>query len=290
VSGFSGKVCVVTGANRGLGKATSLGLAKLGATVILICREKVRGEETQAEIREISGNDSVELLLCDLSNLNSVKKLAKDFAFMHKELNVLVNAAAIYTPRRTLTLDGLELMFATNYLGPFLLTNLLLDFLKAGSPSRIITLSAPSTTKLDFENLQGEKHFGALTAFGASKTADLLFTYELARRLDGSGVTANILFPGVMKTDLMREAPWFAKLITNLIGKSPEKGAEAAIYLASSPNVEGLTGRFFKGKELSDSNAYSHDQAIQQRLWAVSAELTGLSPTTQDPKTKESGR
>jgi NAD(P)-dependent dehydrogenase (short-subunit alcohol dehydrogenase family) len=170
-------------------------------------------------------------------------------------------------------------MFATNFLGPFLLTNLLTESLKSGSPSRIITLSAPSTTKIDFEDLQGEKHFGALTAFGASKMADILLTYELARRLEGSGVTANVLFPGVMKTDLMRDAPWFAKLITSIIGKSPEKGAEAAIYLAASPEVEGVTGRFFKGQKLSDSNVYSHDQSIQQRLWTVSAELTGLSIT-----------
>ena len=274
---LKGKVCVVTGANRGLGKATSMGLAKLGATVVLVCRDKEKGEAAKSEIQQATGNYDVELLLCDLSVLKSVRDSARAFNLMHAELNILVNAAAIYVPRRTVTADGLESMFVTNYLGPFLLTNLLLESLKSNTPSRIITLSAPSTTKIDIENLQGEKHFGALTAFGASKMADIMFTYNLARRLEGTGVSANVLFPGVMKTDLMRAAPWFAKLITAIIGKSPEKGAEAAVYLASSPEVEGITGRFFRGKKLSDSNAYSHDQSLQQRLWDVSAELTGMS-------------
>lgn len=273
---MKGKVCMVTGGNRGLGKETSTSLAKLGATVVLVCRDKARGEEAQNEIREASNNNSVELLLCDLSSLSSIRNVVKEFAKRHEELNVLVNAAAIYAPNRTLTADGYELMFATNFLGPFLLTNLLLEHLKKGSPSRIIVLSAPSTTKIDFEDLQGEKHFSALTSFGASKMADILFTYELARRLEGSGVTANVLFPGVMKTDLMRNAPWFVKFITSIIGKSPEKGAEAAIYLLSSPEVEGMTGRFFRGKKLNDSNVYSHDKAMQQRLWASGIKLAGL--------------
>ena len=273
---MNGKVCMVTGANRGLGKAASVGLAKLGAVVILVCRDRARGETAVNEIREASNNDSVELLLCDLSSLSSVRNVITEFSSKHEALNVLVNAAAIYTPHRTLTSEGYESMFATNFLGPFLLTNLLLEHLKKGSPSRVVILSAPSTTKIDFENLQGEKHFSALGAFGASKMADILFTYELARRLEGTGVTANVLFPGVMKTDLMRNAPFFAKLITFIIGKSPEKGAEAAAYLSSSPEVEGKTGRFFKGKNLSDSNAYSHDQAVQQRLWAESSKLAGL--------------
>ncbi len=259
---LKGKVCIVTGANRGLGKATSMGLAKLGATVVLVCRDKEKGEAAKSEIQQATGNSSVELLLCDLSVLKSVRDSARAFNLRHAELNVLVNAAAIYLPSRTVTAEGLELMFATNFLGPFLFTNLLTESLKADTPSRIITLSAPSTTKIDFENLQGEKHFGALTAFGASKMADIMFTYALARRLEGTGVTANVLFPGVMKTDLMRDAPWFAKLITAIIGKSPEKGAEAAVYLASSPEVEGITGRFFKRKQFSDSDAYSHDQVL----------------------------
>ena len=270
------KVCMVTGANRGLGKATAMGLAKLGATVILICRDKTRGQEAQDEIKKATNNDSVKLLLGDLSNLSSVRNLATEFNSTFDSLNVLVNAAAIFAPHQTLTPEGNELMFATNYLGPFLLTNLLLEQLKKGAPSRIIVLSAPSTTKIDFENLKGEKHFSALNAFGASKMADMLFTYELARRMKGSGVTANVLFPGVMKTDLMRNAPLFARFITKLIGKSPEKGAEAAVYTVSSPDVEGETGRFFKGKGISNSNAYSNDPAIQQRMWSESLKLTGL--------------
>ena len=273
---MKGKVCMVTGANRGLGKATAMGLAKLKAKVVLVCRDKTRGEEAQNEIQKATNNNSVKVLLGDLYNLSSVRNLATEFTSNFESLNVLVNAAAIFAPHRTLTLEGNELMFATNYLGPFLLTNLLLKHLKKGAPSRIIVLSAPSTTKIDFENLKAEKHFSALTAFGASKMADMLFTYELARRLEGSGVTANVLFPGVMKTDLMRNAPLFARVITKLIGKSPEKGAEAAVYAVSSPDVEGETGRFFKGKEISSSNAYSNDPAIQKRLWSESVKLTEL--------------
>jgi NAD(P)-dependent dehydrogenase (short-subunit alcohol dehydrogenase family) len=276
---MKGKVCMVTGANRGLGKATAMNLAKLGAAVILVCRDKARGEEAQSEIQKASSNDSVKLFLGDLSNLSSVRNLAAEFASNFDSLNVLVNAAAIFTTDRILTPEGNELMFATNYLGPFLLTNLLIEPLKKGAPSRIIVLSAPSTTKIDFENLKGEKHFSALNVFGASKMADMLFTYELARRLKGTGVTANVLFPGVMKTELMRNAPLFAKFITQLIGKSPEKGAEAAVYVVSSPDIEGETGRFFKGKEISNSNAYSNDQEIQQRLWSESVKLTGLKET-----------
>jgi NAD(P)-dependent dehydrogenase (short-subunit alcohol dehydrogenase family) len=198
------------------------------------------------------------------------------FSAKHNVLNVLVNCAAIYTPKRTLTPEGYELMFATNFLGPFLLTNLLLENLKKGSPSRVIVLSAPSTTKIEFDNLQGEKRFNALQAFGASKMADMLFTYELARQLNGTGVSANNLFPGVMKTDLMHNAPWYAKLVTAIIGKPPEKRAESVAYLASSPEVASNTGNFFSGKKISDSNAYSHDQAVQQRLWDLSAKFTGL--------------
>ena len=223
----------------------------------------------------------MELMVCDLSIQRSVRGLAKEFAASHRQLHILVNNAAIVIRRRILTEDGLELMLATNHLGPFLLTNLLLELLKAGAPSRIITVSAPSTTKLDFDNLQGEKRFRPLWAFGASKMANLLFTYELAKHLEGSGVTANVLHPGLMRSGLMREAPLMIRLVTSRVSKGAERAAEALIHLAASPEVQGVTGSFFKGRRIADSNPYSRDRGVQRRLWEASANLTGLDHPLQ---------
>jgi NAD(P)-dependent dehydrogenase (short-subunit alcohol dehydrogenase family) len=270
------KVCVVTGANRGIGKATSVCLARRGATVVMASRSKERGEAALSEVKELSGSDSVQLMICDLSSLSSVRHMAMELLKQQDKLYLLVNNAAVFTKKRQVTEDGLEGMFATNYLGPFLLTNLVLGQLKAGSPSGIVTLSAPSTTKLDFDDLQSEKRFSSLHAFGATKTADLLFTYELARRLEGTGVTANAYFPGVTKTDLMKSAPVFAKVVTSLSGKSPERAAEGLCTLTSSKQLEGITGKFLKGTGVSESNHYTRDPAVQQQLWTVSAKLAGL--------------
>ncbi len=272
--------CAVTGANGGLGKATAKGLAKAGATVVLVCRNPERGEQARKEIVEESGSKSVELLVGDLSVQRSVRNLAHELVSLHPRLNVLVNSAAVFTNHRSLTSDGLETMFATNHLGPFLLTNLLLDTLKANAPSRLLTISAPSTTKLDFDDLQGERKFGALHAFGATKACNLLFTYELARRLEGSGVTASVIHPGLVRTNLMKEAPAPIRWITRLVSSSPEKAAETVVYYASSNDVEQLNGKFFKGRKTLEPSAYTSDPAVQKRLWDVSVELTKLSRET----------
>lgn len=273
---MSGKTCVVTGANGGIGKEISRCLAKQGATVVLVCRDESRGLAAVADLKNSTGSDRLELFICDLSSLTSVRACANELRRSHDKLNVLVNSAAVFVNKRNVTTEGFEMMFATNYLGPFLFTNLLLDLLKAGAPSRIITLSAPSTTKLDFDDLNGEKKFGPLHAFGASKMADLLFTYYMATRLEGTGVTANVLFPGVTKTGLMKNAPAIVRLFVRSIAKRPEIPGEAGCYLASAGELEKVTGRFFKRKRESDSNAYSRDPAVQKKLWDIGVRLSGL--------------
>lgn len=268
---------MVTGANGGIGKPIAICLAKMGAKVVLVARDRKKGEAALNEVVGSSGRKDAELMLCDISDMQSIRDFVREFVDSHSHLNVLVNTAAVFTEKRVVTREGYELMFATNYLGPFLLTNLLVDSLKAGAPSRIITLSAPSTTKIDFADLQGAKHFSALQAFGASKTANLLFTYELAARLEGTGITSNVMFPGVMRTNLMQNAPLPARLITMLIGRDPKKAAEWACYLSSSKDVDGKTGVFFKGGKIGHSSAYSRDQTVQRMLWEVSSKLAHLS-------------
>jgi NAD(P)-dependent dehydrogenase (short-subunit alcohol dehydrogenase family) len=273
---MNGRVCIVTGANGGLGKATALGLARHGATVLLACRDRERGEAALTEVRSATGNDVAELMLVDLSSQRSIRAMIEAFKEKHKQLDVLINNAAVYKGSRTLTIDGAETMFATNHLGPFLLTNLLLDSLKASPSARIITITAPSTTRLNFDDLQGEQSFSALTTFGATKMCNLLFTYELARRLDGTGVAANAFHPGLVKSSLMKEAPRAVRWLTQLLSTSPERAAKALVYLALSPEVMEMTGKFFKGRRPIESDTYSKDQQVQRRLWDVSAELVGL--------------
>lgn len=272
-----GKICVVTGANRGLGKATALELARQGATVLLVCRDRARGEAARSEIQETTKNATVGLLLGDLSSQQSVRDLAAAFLRRYNRLDVLINSAAVYKSKRIETADGLETMFATNHLGPFLFTNLLLDALKAAAPSRVINVTAPSTTKLNFDDLQGKRRFSAAHAFGASKACNLLFTYGLADRLAPAGVTVNAFFPGLLKSDLMREAAPPVRFFLRGIASPPEKAARALLYLASSPEIERASGRFFKGTTQSKSSDYTRNPAIQQRLWDASAALTHLA-------------
>lgn len=270
---MNGKVCIVTGANRGIGKATAKALAQLGATVILACRNKESGEIAKADIISATSNSNVELMLVDLSIQDSIRKLVSEFGDKYDHLDVLINNAGVYKSQREMTPDGLETMFATNHMGPFLLTNLLLDRLKASSPARVLVVTAPSTTSIEFDNLQGEKQFNSLRAFGKSKMGNLLFTYELARRLEGSGVTVNAVHPGLSKTGLMKEAPVILRWLTGLASKTPEKAAGSLAYLASSADMANTSGKFFTDKKEIESNQYSHDQNVQRKLWEVSSAL-----------------
>src|SRR5258708_15920208 len=274
---MAGKLCLVTGANSGRGKATVLKLARQGGSVILACRDRGRGEAAQAEISAATGSTQLELLLVDLGSQRSVREAADQFCTKHKSLDVVVNNAAIYKTSRSLTPDGLESMFATNYLGHFLLTTLLLGALKASPSGRVINITAPATTKLDFDDLQSAKDFNTNEAFGVSKMCNLVFSNALAHRLTGTRATSNALHPGLVKSNLLQDAPRPMRWISNIISRTPEQAAQAVVHLALSPELEGVNGKFFKGKTLSQADPYSEDAQVQQRLWDVSTDLVNSS-------------
>ena len=279
------RVCMVTGANRGIGKATALGLARMNATVVMVCRDRGRGEAALAEIKAESGNQAVDLLIADLASQASLCQLVSDFKDRYQQLHVLVNNAAIFRSKRTVTPDGIETCFAVNYLAPFMLTNLLLDSLKASAPARVVNVSGSYHRKatIDFDDLMCEKTYSALRANNQAKLALILFTYELARRLEGTGVTANCLHPGAVATDFAETDPDmspFLRLVYKLLKLffvSPEQGAETSVYLASSPEVEGVTGKYYEQMVETPSSPESYDVAVAKRLWQVSTELAGLN-------------
>jgi NAD(P)-dependent dehydrogenase (short-subunit alcohol dehydrogenase family) len=279
--GMGEKVCLITGATSGIGKATAMGLANMGASVVMVGRDRGRGEAALAEIKEKSANASVDLMLADLSSQEDIRRLADNFKEAYPQLDVLVNNAGVIRSKRITTADGLETTFAVNHLAPYLLTNLLLDVLKANAPSRIVNVASGDHKNgtIDFDDLQGEKGYKGARAYSQSKLANVLFTYELARRLEGTGVSANCLHPGVVGTNLgsgVTGALGFTVRALTPLMKSPEKGAETSVYLASSPEVEGSSGGYFVKKAEARSSDVSHDQRIARRLWEVSAELTNL--------------
>lgn len=274
------KVCLVTGANAGLGKITARELAKMGATVVMVARSKARGEAALAEVQQSSGSSDVHLMLADLSSQASIRELAKTFKASYDQLHVLVNNAGAYFNDRQVSADGLEMTFALNHLGYFLLTDLLLDMLKASAPARIVNVSsnAHMNGRINFDDLQAEQKYRSFAAYSHSKLANVLFTYELARRLEGSGVTANTLHPGAVATHFGQGKGlmgWVVKLFRPFF-LTPEQGAETQIYLASSPEVEGVSGRYFVKKKAAKSSKISYDTAVAQRLWQVSEELVSM--------------
>jgi NAD(P)-dependent dehydrogenase (short-subunit alcohol dehydrogenase family) len=280
---MQGKVCMVTGANSGIGKATALGLAQKGATVVMVCRDRARGEAAQSEIKTKSGNNAVDLLLADLSSQQSLRQLVENFKQHYTQLHVLINNAGVFMLTRRATVEGLEMTFAVNYLAPFLLTNLMLDVLKASAPARIVNISseAHEAGYIKMDDLQAKKHYRPMRAYGQSKLSLVLFTYELARKLEGTGVTANCLHPGFVATNIGQGGLGLigrtvAKLILSLVGISPEEGAKTSIYLASSPDVEGITGKYFVKSIPKESAPISYDESLQRQLWEESAKLVNL--------------
>ncbi len=279
------RVCLVTGASSGIGQATALGLARMGATVVMVCRDAARGQAALTNIKDKSGNNSVDLLLADLSSQAEIRRLSDEFRTKYRRFHVLINNAGVYYTKRHITVDGLEAMFAVNYLARFLLTDLLLDIIKKSGPARIINVAGAYHAKgrINFDDLQGEKDFDGQHANHQSKLADVLFTYELARRLEGTGVTVNCLHPGMVATNLIdkdKDFPVFFKYLYKLskpLMKSPARGAETSIYLASSTEVEGVTGRYFVNKKLVQSSPESHDPRLARLLWDVSTKLAKLS-------------
>jgi NAD(P)-dependent dehydrogenase (short-subunit alcohol dehydrogenase family) len=286
-NGMNDKICLVTGATNGIGKATAQALAQLGATVVIVGRDTQKAAQVTEEIRTATDNKNVDWLLADLSSLQDIRRLAAEFKSKYSQLHVLLNNAGGTFTTRQLSVDGIEMTFALNHLAYFLLTNLLLDTIKSSTPARIINVSsdAHSGGKIDFDNLQGERSYSGFGPYGNSKLANILFTTELACRLEGTGVTVNALHPGLTSTGFGKNNPGFLMKIMGvvipLIGRSPEKGAETSIYLASSPEVESITGKYFVDCKVTQPSPQAADSATAKKLWEVSAEMVhraGIEP------------
>jgi len=275
------KICLITGATSGIGRAVAKGIAELGYTVVMVCRDPNKGDSVKKEIIDATGNNEIFLLTADLSLQKSIRKLVDEFKKKFNRLDVLINNAGGIFGKRILTEEGIEYTFALNHIAYFLLTHLLLDVLKKSAPSRIINVASEGHRfhGIDLENLQGEKGYSGLRAYDQSKLCNILFTYELARRLHGTGVTVNCLHPGMVDSNFGKTASlWFRLLVK--IGKpiliTPERAARAIIYLASSPDVEAITGKYFIGRKPAESSKISYDESIQKRLWEISEKLTGI--------------
>ncbi len=280
---MQGRVCLVTGATSGIGKATALGLARQQATVILVARSQAKGEATRQEIQTTSGNQNIDVLLADLSSQASIHQLAETVAERYPRVHVLVNNAGVFMLKRRETVDGLEMTFAVNCLAPFLLTRLLLDTLRASAPARIINVSsgAHTTAQIDWQDMQLQRRYGVWRAYAQSKLALLLCSYELARRLEGEAITVNCVHPGFVFTNMGMNnvgprLQSLAKVVLARLGASPEKGARTSLYLATSPEVEHVTGRYFVDCRPTASSPRSYDEAAQQRLWEESSRLVHL--------------
>lgn len=280
---MSERVVVVTGASSGIGRALAAGLARDGARVGLVCRDPRRGGETVAELEALGGGGAVDLFLADLASQKEIRRLADELLERYPRIQVLVNNAGVIEARRTTTVDGLETVFAVNHLAYYLLTRLLLERLAASAPARIVNVAsgAHRGARLDWDDLQNERGYSAFRVYGESKLANLLFTYELARRLEGTGVTANAVHPGWVGTRFGTHNGTVGLLMGvagRLLARSPEKGAETPLYLARSPDVAGVSGRYFFDCREAASSPASHEREAQARLWEESARLTGLDP------------
>ena len=278
-----GSTVLVTGGTGGIGLATATGLAGLGARVGIVGRSATRGAAAADAVRRRVPSAQVDVFAADLSAQAEVRRLAAEVKASYPRLDVLVNNVGGYWAHRHVTADGLEHTFALNHLAPFLLTHELRDLLVASAPARVVTVSsgAQAMGRIDLDDLQGERSYNGQRAYNQSKLANVLFTYELARRLEGSGVTATALHPGVVRTAFGREdAGGFMRLMFPVVTpfmKTPERGAATSIHLASSPEVAGVTGAYFANSRPKRSSKASYDRDLARRLWEVSAELTGVS-------------
>lgn len=263
---------LITGSTDGIGKQTALELAGMGKTVLLHGRDPDKGRTVLEQLRDETHNNRLDLFIADLSSQKEIHELAGEVKKKYGRLHVLVNNAGVFLNNRQLTEDGLEMTFAVNHLAPFLLTHLLLDLLKKSTPARIITVSSITHQQawVDLDNLQGQKSYIGYSAYALSKLGNILFTYELAGRLKETGVTANCLHPGVVNTKLLHAGFGFG-------GRSLRKGAQTPVYLASSLDVDQVTGKYFVNKNTVSSAPITYDKNLQKRLWRISEKLTGLA-------------
>ena len=279
--GMGGKTALITGGTSGIGKATAVALAAMGANVIVVGRNPERGEAAVEEIKAQSHSGSVELMLADLSVQAEVRKLAEEFLGSHDRLDVLANNAGLVQSNRTETPDGIETTLAINHLAPFLLTNLLIERLEQSPPSRVITVSSEAQRwgNMDFEDLQSRRKYRGFPVYGMTKLANIMFTFELAERLGGTGVSANCLHPGSVGTNFGQNnrgaMALFFKTFKPFM-RSPEQGADTLIWLSFSPEVEGVSGKYFSDRKEIAARKVAYDPAARRTLWEISEELTGL--------------
>jgi NAD(P)-dependent dehydrogenase (short-subunit alcohol dehydrogenase family) len=279
---MSGKICIVTGSNSGIGKETALSLVEMGATVIMVVRNQEKGQKALDEIIVQTGKHSVSLMLCDMSSVASIRDFVKEFKKKYDRLDVLVNNAGGQFSKREVTPEGFERTFMVDYLAPFLLTHELLDLLKANAPSRIINVSSglAKNGKINFDDLQSVKDYKGMQVYSNAKLMLMLFTYELSRRLEGTGVSANVLMPGFVATNLGKNS---GSLISSIMFKmvrpmqiNAKKGAETSVYLASSDEVRDVRGKCFAKKKEVVTCPASYDESVQKRLWNETFALLGL--------------
>jgi NAD(P)-dependent dehydrogenase (short-subunit alcohol dehydrogenase family) len=276
------KTVLITGGTGGIGKAAAVGVASMGAHVGITGRDRARAEQAAAAIADESGNPAVDVFVADMSSQAEVRRLADEVLVAYPQLDVLLNNVGGFWAHRHLTADGLEHTFALNHLAPFLLTNLLLERLITSSPARIVTVSsgAHSMGRIDFDDLMGDQDYSGQRAYNQSKLANVMFTYELARRLEGTRVTATALHPGMTNTSFSTEDPHRKMapivFVVRPFMKSPKKGADTAVYLASSPEVEGVTGRYFVNHKIKESEQSSYNTVTTAQLWQISADLVGI--------------
>jgi len=280
---MDGRACVITGATSGIGRAAALELAALGARVVIVARDPARGAAARDEIEAATGRRDVELEIADLRSQAQIRALAGRLLATLPEIHVLINNAGLALGERRLTEDGIEETFAVNHLAPFLLTNLLLDRLRGSAPARVVTVASAAhrAAAIPFDDLNGERGFSGWRAYGWTKLANILFSTELARRLDGSGVTANCLHPGVVATGFAREGPFLVREFQRYLGRllllDPKRGADTLVWLASSPEVAGSSGGYYVKRRPVQPSRAARDAAAARRLWLLSERLTGLS-------------
>jgi retinol dehydrogenase 14 len=281
---MQGRICLVTGANRGIGRATAEGLAREGAVVLMVCRDRELGEVAKAQITAATGNHQVELFIADLSVQSQVRQLVDDVKARHARLDVVINNAGAYSVRRTMTADDIEATFAVNHLACFILVNGLAGVLRASAPARVVVVASEAHQRVsDPEDWGSVRRYNARTAYNRSKLANVIFSYDLAHRLEGTGVTVNCCHPGVVDTPVLRGLydRWWSRWMWPIVRRfiiTPEEGARTPLYLAGSPDVEGVTGKYFKDSRPATSSLITHDPVIGARLWNLSLRLTGELP------------
>jgi NAD(P)-dependent dehydrogenase (short-subunit alcohol dehydrogenase family) len=281
---MTGRICIVTGSNSGIGKQTALALAKIGISIVMVVRNKTRGEKALTEIVSQTGNKAIDLMICDLSSMDSIRRFAEEFQKTYTRLDVLINNAGAVFDKRQVTSEGFERTLAVNYLAPFLLTYELLDLLKASAPSRIINMTSGLAKKgnIDLDNLQSEeKNYSGMKAYSNAKLMLIVYTYELAKRLEGTRVTANVVMPGFVATNLGKNTGSLRSSIMFKIVRpmqiSAKKGAETSVYLASSEDIKAVSGKCFSKKKIAITCPESYEEELQKLLWNKTQRMLGLA-------------